>query len=477
MGQQPSSDGAVTASFRSCLTTAVGSDAKVAFAGDFLYQFTDVKPYNLDIPVTPAAVAYPDSAEQVAAIIACAVDHGHKVQARSGGHSFGNYCLGGANSSAVVIDMKEFQQFSMDKDTWTATVGPGTLLGDLDERLHAAGNRTIAHGTSPQVGTGGHATIGGLGLQSRELGTTADQMMEAEVVLANSSIVRASATENSDLFFAIRGAGASFGVVTEFKFRTAPEPGSLVLFKYNVTLGTGAVLADAFKAWNRLVSKPDLSRKFSSTLTVFPGILSVSGAFFGGKPEFDALNPHAALPDVTNLNISVTGSFVGAVGEWADDFGQQIAGSIPAAFYAKSLQFSPSTLMTDEAADALFAYLDGADIAYFIIFNLVGGKINDIPLSDAAYAHRDSIYQMQSYAIDLKPPVSQKTRDFLDRINEVVEEHVPGVHGAYPGYVDPALPEAQQQYWGANLERLERIKAEIDPTDLFHNPQSVRPGK
>ncbi|OMP89069.1 Reticuline oxidase [Diplodia seriata] len=479
MGQKASSAAAATPDLQSCLTTAVGGDANVAFPSDLLYQITDVKPYNLDISVTPTAVTYPDSAEQVAGIVACAAQYDHKVQARSGGHSYGNYCLGGANSSAIVVDMKNFQHFSMDNSTWTATIGAGTLLQDVTDRLHAAGGRTIAHGTSPQIGIGGHATIGGLGPQSRTLGTTADQVVGATVVLANSSIVRCSATSHADLFFAVRGAGASYGIVTDLDFRTAPEPGSMVLYEYNITVG-GDSPRDAFKAWNALVTRDDLSWRFTSVLTLFDGGMVVSGTFFGGRPEFDALNLRGVLPaDIAAVNVSVTSEFVGAVGTWAEEAALQVGGGIPAAFYSKSLSFSRETALTDEAVDALFEYLDGADtggaLAWFAIFNLVGGQINEVPLADAAYSLRDSLYQLQSYAISLTPPVSRETKAFLDGINAVIEKHVPGVRGAYPGYVDPALLDAQEQYWGANLPRLERIKAEVDPKDLFHNPQSVRP--
>ena len=80
----------------------------------------------------------------------------------------------------------------MNRDTWRATVGGGTLLGDLTQRMHDAGNRAMAHGVCPQVGIGGHATIGGLGPSSRLWGAALDHIEEAEVVLADSSIVRAS---------------------------------------------------------------------------------------------------------------------------------------------------------------------------------------------------------------------------------------------------------------------------------------------
>lgn len=93
MGNQASSAAAATPDLKSCLTTAVGGDGNVAFSDDLLYQVTDVKPYNLDIPVTPTAITYPNSSDQVAGIVACAAQYDHKVQARSGGHSYGNYCM------------------------------------------------------------------------------------------------------------------------------------------------------------------------------------------------------------------------------------------------------------------------------------------------------------------------------------------------------------------------------------------------
>ena len=124
--------------------------------------------------------------------------------------------------------MKHFQQFSMDRKTWRATIGGGTLLGDVTKRLHDAGNRAISHGTCPQVGIGGHATIGGLGPTSRQWGSALDHVVEVEIVLADSSIKRCSETQNADIFWAVKGAGASFGVITEFVVRTEPEPGEAV---------------------------------------------------------------------------------------------------------------------------------------------------------------------------------------------------------------------------------------------------------
>lgn len=180
MGQEHS------AVLQDCLISAVGP-GNLAFPSEPLYQLKHVKPYNLDIHVHPVAVTYPESNTEVAAIVQCAADNEVKVQARSGGHSYGNFGTfssvepgearrnllnsltndyvgtGNGVENTIVVDLKHFKQFSMDKKTWVATLGAGHLLGDVTNKLLANGGRAMAHGTCPQVGIGGHATIGGLG--------------------------------------------------------------------------------------------------------------------------------------------------------------------------------------------------------------------------------------------------------------------------------------------------------------------------
>ena len=133
---------------------AVFTDASLrTFPQDHDY-FSKIKVYNLDYPIHPAAIVRPKTVEQVSAAVKCAVKAGVKVQPRSGGHSFANYCLGGVDG-ALVVDLVHLQKFEMDTTTWKATIGAGTLLADVTKRLHDAGGRAIAHGICPQVGIGG----------------------------------------------------------------------------------------------------------------------------------------------------------------------------------------------------------------------------------------------------------------------------------------------------------------------------------
>ncbi|KAL6708407.1 hypothetical protein ACN47E_002670 [Coniothyrium glycines] len=465
-----------------CLSSALGGNKDlVAYKSNPLFQLLHVKPYNLGIPITPAAVTYPQTTEQIAAIVKCAVDNSLKVQPRCGGHSYANYGIGGQDNT-IVVDMKNFQQFSMDKSTWQATIGGGTLLGDLTKRLHDNGGRAMAHGTCPQVGIGGHATIGGLGPTSRMWGSALDHVEEVQVVLANSSVVRASAKENPEVLFAVKGAAAGFGIVTEFKVRTQAEPGEAVLYSYNIHGGDTASKAKAFKEWQKLISDPDLSRKFASQyiLTEQFGAI-VTGTFFGSQAEFDSLNITARLPSKSESVMELK-DWLGVVGHWTEDVALQIVGGIQSNFYAKSLAYTNKDIIPDDGVDKLFKYIDSTDkggALWFIIWDLEGGAINDVAPDATAYGHRDALFYHQAYAVNLLGKVNVKTRNFLTGVNKVIADALPDHKlGAYAGYVDPALgADSASLYWGGNVDRLQQIKAAIDPLDVFQNPQSVRPAK
>ncbi|TQB72086.1 hypothetical protein MPDQ_007158 [Monascus purpureus] len=464
-----------------CVLAAVGGNSSLtAFPGDPFYHISAVRPYNLNFPVTPAAIASPVTRDQVAAVIKCAVDGGHKVQARSGGHSYGNYGLGGTNN-AVVVDLQHFRQFSLDNSTYVATIGPGLTLDDISKLLHNDG-RAITHGTCPQVGVGGHLTIGGLGPTSRQWGLSLDHVEEVEVVLANSSIVRASDTENSDLFFAVKGAASSFGVVTEFKVRTHPEPEQAVQYSFTFDFSSTSERAQLFKDWQTFISDTELTRNFTSSLVAFEGGAVITGIFFGSKAEFDKFRIQHCFPgqNPSYESVVVLDDWLGMLTSDAEDLILKASGGIPNWFYAKSLSFTPQSLIPSSVVDDLFRHFASADkggAIWFVIFDLEGGAVNDHAVNSTAYPHRNTLFWMQSYAISPLHGTSNQTFDFLNGISNIIRSSLPANDlGAYPGYVDPFLDHAQTAYWGPNLQRLQEIKASFDPKDLFHNPQSVKAG-
>lgn len=251
-------------------------------------------------------------------------------------------CLGGIDG-AVVIDLKHFQKFSMDESTWRATVGAGTLLGDLTKRLHNSGGRAVSHGTCPQVGLGGHATIGGLGPTSRLWGTTLDHVEEVEVVLADSTIQRCSATLNPDLFWAIRGAGASFGIVTEFVLRTEEAPEELVQFSLSWTPGKYTSMAPIFKAWTKFCSNPKLTRKFISAITFTAVGMFIEGTYFGTAAEYDALGLMSIFPDhsghTTAVKTAIMKNWLGSITHWAGAAALRVTGGLSGEVRSFSIPF------------------------------------------------------------------------------------------------------------------------------------------
>ncbi|KIW00659.1 uncharacterized protein PV09_07846 [Verruconis gallopava] len=469
MGQSPSTP------LANCLTQAVGS-GNVAFPGPF-WEITDVKPYNLDITPSPAAITYPSTNEEVASIITCARSNNAKVQARSGGHSYGNFGLGGGGTTdTVVVDLKNFQQFDVDQESWIATVGAGTLLGDLTDEMQKYG-RAMAHGTCPQVGIGGHATIGGLGPMSRMWGAALDHVVEVDVVLANSSIVSASTTNYPDVFWALKGAGASFGVITQFRVITHAIPSQTVQYSYTFSQRPFSGFADRFKLWQNMAADPALDRRLASQVIFSEAGMILEGTFFGSQDEFDALNLTSIFPDASDSSVLVFNDWLGQASHWGEDLALTLGGGIPTAFYSKSLAFTARDTMPDTTIDAWLKYLDDVDkgtLVWFAIFDLQGGATNDVAKDATSYGHRDAIFYLQAYAVNLLR-VSDTTRAFVQGMHDVIANSMQGHNlGAYAGFVDPALPNAQLQYWNTNYPRLQQIKAAIDPQDIFHNPQSVQ---
>ncbi|KAL6360952.1 hypothetical protein LRP88_04412 [Fusarium phalaenopsidis] len=188
--------------------------------------------------------------------------------------------LGGADD-AIVVDLKHFNHLSVDKTTGIATVGSGNLLRDLVEGLNNAG-RFMPHGPSPTVGVGGLIAVGGIGSTSRENGLSIDVMQEVEVVFANGTVTRATKNSNLDLFWAMSGAGASFGIATEFKFQTKPVLKELTTFSYNYSTTDKALLAHAVKAFNKLALDKSTSRKLGGSGNLAKNSFYVSGVFLGG---------------------------------------------------------------------------------------------------------------------------------------------------------------------------------------------------
>lgn len=313
---------------------------------------------------------------------------------------------------------------------------------------------------------------------SRMWGSALDHVVEVQVVTAAGDVETASETHNADLFWALRGAGASFGVVTRFTVRTHPEPGDVVQYTYSLSFGRQSQMAPVYRAWQALVGDPGLDRRFSTLFIAQPLGALITGTFYGTRAEYDATGIQARLPVAGGvLDVRVM-DWLGHLAHLAEVTGLFLS-DLPSHFYSKSLAFRREDLLGPGAVDAVFEYMGDADagtLLWFVIFNSEGGAVADTPANATAYPHRDKLMMYQSYVVGF-PSLAPATRRFAEGVHRRIRQGAPDANTSYAGYVDPALGReaAQQFYWGEQLPRLRLVKRAWDPRDVFHNPQSVDP--
>lgn len=233
-------------------------------------------------------------------------------------------------------------------------------------------------------------------------------------------------------------------------------------------------MADVFEQWQTLISDPDLDRRFGSEIVMYELGLVITATFYGTQDEFNATGIPDKIP-AGKISVLVDG-WMGAVAQQAEDAALYLS-DIRSAFTSRSLAFREDELLSRSEIDSMMSYLDDTSsgtLLWFLIFDVTGGAINDIAMNATAYSHRDKIMFCQGYGIGV-PTLSQTTKDFMSGIITNIQNSSAETLTTYPGYVDPALNNAQESYWGPNLDRLGQIKVQWDPSDLFHNPQSVRP--
>ncbi|PLW50268.1 hypothetical protein PCASD_01709 [Puccinia coronata f. sp. avenae] len=289
-------------SFRDCLRSEVGQldsfSSKIVFPGDLSYPLSTLT-YNLAIQHNSSAIVYVSDAKDVSKAIKCASKFRVPVVARSGGHSYASFS---SSPQGLIIDVTNLKDFSFATNHVgevgeMVTFGAGLRLGDLDMALEEH-ERAVPHGVCPYVGVSGHATCGGFGPTSRMWGLFSDHIVELEVVTANGTIVQASEKTNPDLFFAMRGAGPSFGIITSLTLRTHQAPRRVILFEMNFRFPNTDVAADTlhhFQSWGLKSAPSQMGLRWvvnlkNTAVTGPKGIpldWSLRGTFLGHSARFN----------------------------------------------------------------------------------------------------------------------------------------------------------------------------------------------
>ncbi|KAF2280099.1 FAD-binding domain-containing protein [Westerdykella ornata] len=441
-----------------------------------------LKPFNNRVTFKPAAYAVPKTVEDVQNAVSCGSQNDVKVTAKSGGHSYGSHGLGGEDGH-LIVDMRNFNSVTVDQAAQTAVIGTAGRLGNVATALYNQGKQAISHGTCPGVGVGGLSLHGGYGLISRSKGLTLDNILEAQVVLANSSVVTASPTQNPDLFWALRGAGAAFGIVTNFKFKTFNAPESNLVFQYSLSPSSASQLSTiitALQDFTRNSQPPELNmRLFLSAFTTF------SGVYYGTRANFDKV----MQPLLTKMGIG-SGGFaqITEKNTWLNTLTSFSNGPLeqPAVydthetFYAKSLM---PEYLSPAAIDALSKYWEknarNLNRAWYLLIDSHGGAnsaVSSVAGDATSYAHRNATFKMQFYDRVYNGNYDPSWQSFLNGWIGNITAASPGVqYGMYINYADTGLSkeEAHKAYWLKNYDRLVQVKNVYDPKKLFTGPQLV----
>ncbi|CAK5273796.1 unnamed protein product [Mycena citricolor] len=451
--------------------------------------------FNQRFTVMPIAIAFPTSVQQVSAAVKAGAAQSLEIVARSGGHSYIANGLGG-NNGALVIDLSKMKTISVRASNGTALIQTGNRLGDIALALNAAG-RALPHGTCSFVGIGGHSGYGGFGFTSRAWGLTLDTIKSATVVLANGTIATASPSSNSDLYWAIRGASPSFGIVTSVEVQTFAAPPAVTVFAYNwdsLNISSASAAISAFQT----LSKANISAAFGGELNFGPGpssshvSLELTGGFYGPTADFNSnalpiINTFLkALPKVSSSTVTRDMTYINSVAHFAgsDPLNTTTATETRDTFYTKSLMTPQGSPMSPAAIKAFVSYMANqgfsSDTAWFVQLELYGGTnsaINAVPLDSTAFSKRDTLFTIQLYASSSNgsPPYPSDGFSFLDGMVATIISNSPAnwSYGAYLNYADDRLVNASTLYYGSHYPRLKALKAALDPNDLFRFPIGV----
>jgi FAD/FMN-containing dehydrogenase len=421
--------------------------------------------------VLPRAIVRCGCVADVVEVIRFARRHDAAIAVRSGGHSLAGF----SSTSGMLVDVGGMDRVTVSGDL--AEVGAGARLGEMYRRLLDVGV-TLPAGTCPSVGIAGLTLGGGFGLLGRAHGLTLDQLMAATVVLSDGRVIECSEEADSDLFWAMRGAGAGqFGIVTSFRFRVLAAPARMTNFTLQWPFASAESMVGAWQSWAPLAPDElyaELQLNASEIPTEDPTV-HLQGASLASRShvrqelaEFVAsVGSDPALEQVTELSYRDTLEFHGSAsvsaGIAAGQSRRQGYRITKSEFFARPLP-SPKaeTLVRTFASDRMQGEARSLDIAPW------GGAYNRRPPDATAFCHRDQLFLIEHSALLApNPPDAARSaaKDWVSTSWASVHDVSSG--RVYPCFQDPELEVWDEAYFGENVSRLRAVKARYDPDGFF----------
>ena len=429
------------------------------------------KVFNAMIDRRPALIARCTNPDDVAAAVGFARAHDLLLAVRGGSHNGAGL---GTCDDGVVIDLSLLRDVEVDPEARTVRVGGGGTWGDVDRATNEHGLATPS-GIISTTGVGGLTLGGGLGHLTRKCGLAIDNLLEADLVLASGEQVRASAGENPDLFWAIRGGGGNFGVVTSFLFRlhevetvvAGPtfwpvEQGAEVLSAYRDFLPKAPRELNGFFLFGSVPPGPPFPeeihlRKVCGVVWCYAGA-DEEAAAAAMAPLLDALPEpllHGPAPMPYPAIQSAFDEVYGAGDQWywRADFVNEIS---------------------DEAVEIHAKF--GAEMPTWkstMHMYPIDGAVHDVGPSDTAWSYRDATYGAVFAGVDPDPANVEAIRRWSVDYQEALHPYSAG--GAYLNMIMDEGQERVRASYRDNYDRLARIKAQYDPQNLFRVNQNIQP--
>jgi FAD/FMN-containing dehydrogenase len=429
--------------------------------------------WNGDIDRHPAVIVRCAGPDDVAAALAFARGSGLEVAVRGGGHGYWGAAV---PEGGVMVDLSPIDQVVVDPDARRARVGGGATLGQLDAAAQEHG-LAVPAGTVSHTGVGGLTLGGGWGWLTRLHGLTIDNLESAQVVLADGRCVTASATERPDLFWAIRGGGGNFGVVTEFEFRLHPV-GPLVHL--------AMLFVEQGRAAHALRAARDVGGSVGATTSTGVACISAPPAPFVPAEHhhapvvamiligFGTAEEHAV--DVASARAALEPAFEMVTPLPYTALQQMLEAGVPfgTLAYAKGLYLDE---LTDDTAEALAARLPGRRSPSSEVLILpLAGAFDRVPDDATAFGGSRSL----RYVVALECAAADREAFAHDRrwVRDTWDALRPAaVHdGAYVNLTAEFEGDSLRNTYGpAKFERLRQIKAVYDPTNVFRHNANIPP--
>lgn len=427
--------------------------------------------YNGMIDKRPALIARVANVADVIAAVRFGREQGALIAIRGGGHNGPGF---GSCDDGLVIDLSRLKGVRVDPKARTLRVEPGCTQGDV-EHAGAAFGLAVPAGIVSTTGIAGLTLGGGSGYLTRAYGLTIDNLIEADVVLADGSFVKANESDHPDLFWALRGGGGNFGVVTSFLYRAHPvtnvyagpifwdlKDAKIVLQRYRDQIGKAPVELGLFAGLKTVPSTDPFPREHWGKKAV-----ALIGAYNGSTDNgVAAMRPFRdALP--------------APLFDWMNDMPFPAMQTLFDPFFPKGMQWYWKgdfvRELPDQAIDRHITEIAKApsDLCLMHLYP-IDGAAHKVSADATAWAARDARWSMVIAAIDPDPAKANALKQWGRAYWEAVHPFNPG--GAYVNFMmDDEQAGRIQASYGANYPRLAAVKQKYDPTNLFRVNQNILP--